>query len=84
MEENDIIEVWDTFKEYIPEKNKDVAANQYVDFLLGKDFDASTLEGFIGYDAHLDDAIEAVVAEDEGFDDEEDELDFDSYDYDED
>ena len=39
MDESMIIEIWDTFKEYIPEKNKDMAANQYVDFLLGKDIE---------------------------------------------
>ena len=43
MEESLIMEVWDTFKEYIPEKNKDMAASHYVDYLLGKDVDASVL-----------------------------------------
>ena len=85
MEESEIIEVWDTFKEYIPEKHKDTAANQYVDFLLGKDFDADSLEGYIGYDSHLDDAIKAVVAEERGDDElDDDEFDYDSCDYDED
>jgi hypothetical protein len=37
MEEALIMEVWDTFREYIPDKNKELAAHQYVDFLLGKD-----------------------------------------------
>lgn len=63
MDESLIIEIWDTFKEYIPEKNKDVAANQYVDFLLGKDIEVDTLEEFIGFDTHLDDAIQTVVDE---------------------
>jgi len=82
MDESLIIEIWDTFKEYIPEKNKDTAANQYVDFLLGKDIDPETLEGFMGFDTHLDDAIQTVVDEaraeeegdydDEGYDEDED------------
>ena len=63
MEESLIMEVWDTFREYIPDKNKEMAANQYVDFLLGKDVDTSVLEGLMGYDPHLDDAIKAVIDE---------------------
>ena len=70
MDENLIITVWDIFREYIPEKNKEIAANQYVDFLLGKDVDVKTLESFLGYDPHLDDAISLVVDQesDEDFD----------------
>ena len=61
IEESLIMEIWDTFKEYIPEKNKNAAADQYIDFLLGKDVDNDTLESYIGYDSHLDDAIHAVI-----------------------
>lgn len=61
MEESQIIEIWDVFKEYISDKNKEVAANQYVDFLLGKDVELSVLEGLVGYDGHLDDAIKLVL-----------------------
>ena len=78
MEESLIMEVWDTFREYIPEKNKDMAANQYVDFLLGKDVDVEILEGLMGYDTHLDDAIKTVIQEEGGYEDEDD------YGYDED
>lgn len=63
MDEGLIMEIWDTFKEYIPEKNREMAANQFVDFLLGKDFDAEDLEGFIGYDSYLDEAIKNVLDE---------------------
>lgn len=76
MEESLIMEVWDTFKEYIPEKNKDMAANQYVDFLLGKDVETSVLESLLGYDNHLDDAIKSVVAEEKEWEDEEDSDDY--------
>ena len=70
MEEDLIIEVWDTFREYISDKNKEVAANQYVDFLVGKDVELSVLESLMGYDTYLDNAIQLVV--DENKDDEED------------
>jgi hypothetical protein len=65
MEEDLIIEVWDVFKEYVPEKNRETAASHYVDFLLGKDVETSTLEGLIGYDSALDSAIELVLGETE-------------------
>ena len=71
MEESLIIELWDTFKEYIPDKNKELAAHQYVDYLLGKDIEVAALESFMSYDPHLDIAIKAVVDEEKEFDDEE-------------
>ena len=80
MEEDLIIEVWDVFREYISDKNKETAANQYVDFLLGKDVELSVLEGLSGYDPYLDDAIQLVI--DENKDDEDDEE--PDYDYGED
>ena len=68
MEESLIMEIWDAFREYIPDKNKEMAATQYVDFLLGKDVDASIIEGLVGYDNYLDDAIKNAL-QDEGLDD---------------
>lgn len=71
MEESLIIEIWDTFKEYIPEKSKETAANQFVDFLIGKDVSTEDLEGLKGYDNHLDEAIDLVIEEYKSYDDEE-------------
>jgi hypothetical protein len=73
MEESLIIELWDVFKEYVPEKNRETAANHYVDFLLGKDVESSILRGLVGYDPHLDDAIELVLADDDAGSEEDDE-----------
>jgi hypothetical protein len=78
MDETLIMEMWDTFKEYIPEKNKDMAATQYVDYLIGKDVESSILEGLVGYDNHLDDAIKQALAE-EGSDSDDYEEDADYY-----
>ena len=78
MEEDLIIEVWDVFKEYISDKNKETAANQFIDFLLGKDVELSILEGLTGYDTHLDEAIRLVIDENkDGLDDDFDEEDYD-------
>lgn len=84
MNEDLIIEVWDIFKEYVPEKSRDMVANQYVDFLLGKDVELSTLESLRGYDDHLDEAIELVVGDDQDLGDDEEEDNWDDEDYDED
>jgi hypothetical protein len=81
MEETLIIEVWDTFRDYIPEKSRETAANQYVDYLLGKDVETSELEGVLGYDPHLDAAIQLVLSE--AAEDEDPEEDY-SYEEDED
>jgi hypothetical protein len=75
MEEDLIIEVWDIFREYVSDKNKETAANHYVDFLVGKDVELSVLEGLMGYDPHLDNAIELVV--NENAEDGDDEIDYD-------
>jgi hypothetical protein len=74
MDESLIIEIWDTFREYIPEKNRETAASQYVDFLVSKDVEAESLEGLLGYDPALDDAIKLILDENTELD--EDDLDF--------
>lgn len=76
MEESHIIEIWDTFKEYISDKNKDMAANQYVDYLIGRDVELSVLENVMGFDTHLDDAIKTVLDEHKEWDEEEDSEDY--------
>jgi len=82
MEESLIIETWDVFKEYISEKNRDTAASHYVDFLLGKDVETSVLEGLMGYDSSLDQAIELVVGEkDEDSDAEDDDYGYEDEEY---
>ena len=81
MEEDLIIEVWDIFREYVSDKNKETAANHYVDFLVGKDVELSVLEGLMGYDTHLDGAIQLVIDENK---DDDDEIDEEDYDYGED
>jgi hypothetical protein len=85
MEEDLIIEIWDTFKEYVPEKTRDQVAAHFIDFLIGRDVEMSVIEGLAGFDPHLDIAIEAVIDEENGYvDDENDDADWDRYDDDED
>jgi hypothetical protein len=70
MDDTMIIDIWDTFKEYIPEKTREAAATHFVDFLLGHDVDNSTLENLLGYDPHLDYSIKIVLDSEDDFDDE--------------
>jgi hypothetical protein len=79
MEEDQIIGIWDTFKDYVPEKNRETAANHFVDFLVGLDVELSVLESVMGYDPHLDDAIQLVVDENTEEDPDVDEDDIDYY-----
>lgn len=76
MNEELIIEIWDTFKEYVPDKNKEHAANQFVDFLVGKDVELETLEGLKGFDSYLDEAIDLVIEEFKALDGDEDDVDY--------
>ena len=82
IEEDMIIEMWDVFKEYIPEKNREIAASHYVDFLLGRDVGLSVLGNSTGYDPHMDSAINHALKEDN--DDEFEDEDEDNWDSDED
>lgn len=63
MNEDIVIEIWDLFKDHVPERGREVLATQYVDYLLSSDIPADSLEGFLGYDPHLDTAIQAVIDE---------------------
>jgi hypothetical protein len=84
MEEDLIIEIWDTFKEYVPEKNRDTAATHFIDFLIGRDVEMSVIESLVGFDPHLDNAIELVLEESNGTDSDNDTEDWDRYEDDED
>ena len=76
MEEDVIIGIWDTFKEYVPEKNRENAAAQFIDFLLGRDVEISVIKNLSGFDPHLDSAIELIVDEEGGYDSEDDDEDW--------
>jgi hypothetical protein len=76
MEEQLIIEIWDLFKEYIPAKNMDIAANHFVDFLSDHDVGTGVLASLQGMDSHLDDAIKALIREEEGFEEAEEDDDY--------
>lgn len=77
MDEQLIIEVWDVFREYVPEKSRETAANHYVDFLIGRDVELSDLESVQGYDPFLDGAIELVLEANRDVDESDTDWDYD-------
>ena len=78
MEEQQIIEIWDTFRDYIPEKSRETAASQFVEYLVSQDVEIATLESVLGYDPNVDAAIELVIKEHgDGYDDDEDDEELD-------
>ena len=65
IDDSFIVEIWDIFKEYVPEKNRETAATQFVEFLQDAGVKDSVLESVLGYDQYLDSAIELIINEDE-------------------
>ena len=57
MKEDQIVDVWTLFKNYIDKKNLDIAAEKYIDLLADYGVDEITLKDALGNDDYLDDAI---------------------------
>jgi len=72
MEANMIADIWSVLSEKIAEKDKQEAAQEYVNTLLDYDIPESTLEGMMGIDTYLDTALEYVLDDEQQITDEED------------
>lgn len=77
MNDTMIIDIWDAFKEYIPEKSRGTAASQFIEVLADNDVGDDVLESLLGYDPHLDTAIELILDSEKTNDDDDD----DDWDY---
>lgn len=71
MKEDLIADIWNTFIDHVPEKVKKDMAYDFVNVLLDNGVKESVLEGLLGVDPHLDDAIEYAI-DGEEFEEEED------------
>ena len=69
MNESQIVEIWQLFKEYIDKKNKDVAAERFVDLLADYGIGDDTMTAALGSDTQLDQAINYYLDLDEQDDD---------------
>jgi hypothetical protein len=72
MEANMIADIWSVLSEKIAEKDKQEAAQEYVNTLLDYDIPETTLEGMMGIDTYLDAALEYVLDDDQTIDEEDD------------
>lgn len=73
LNEEQIADIWNTFKEYIDKKQLDVVAERFVDLLADYGVSDQVFEAAIGIDNDLDDAINYYLEIDtdiEDFDDE--------------
>lgn len=57
MKEDQIVDIWTLFKNYIDKKNLEIAAEKYIDLLADYGVDEITLKDALGNDDYLDDAI---------------------------
>jgi len=76
MDENQIIDIWSVFKEYIDKKSVNDVAERFVDTLVDYGVSDFTLRDCLGQDNTLDEAIEYYL------DDVEDDLESDNSDWD--
>ena len=73
MKEDLIADIWNTFIDHVPEKVKKDVAYDFVNVLLDNGVKEAVLEGLLGVDPHLDDAIDYAI---DGGETEEEDLDF--------
>lgn len=65
MDEHVIVDLWNLFLEYIPERSRNSAANEYIEVLLENGVKEDTLLDLTGIDKYLNAAILYTIAEDE-------------------
>ena len=75
MKEDLIADLWNVLIEHIPDKQRKDVAGDFINTLLDYGIKESVIEGLVGIDPYLDDAIEYAIDGEEGEDD---------YDYNED
>jgi|LauGreDrversion4_2_1035121.scaffolds.fasta_scaffold379349_2 hypothetical protein len=82
LNEDHIIDIWTGLKEFFDKKQIETVASKYVDVLADNGVQEHVFKAAIGGDEDLDAAIEYYLDDWDG--DSEDEVDYDSQDYDED
>jgi hypothetical protein len=77
MKEDIIADVWTTIVEYVPEKQRQHAATDFVNVFMDYGVKETVLENLLGIDPYLDDALNYVIDDEvieetteEDFDDE--------------
>jgi hypothetical protein len=78
MTEDQIVDIWMGLKEYFDKKTIETIASKYVDILADNGVDEHVFKAVLGSDDDLDQAIEYYLDDWEG----EDEVDYESENYD--
>ena len=65
MNESQIVEIWQLFKEYVDKKNVDIAAERYIDLLADYGIGDDVMTATLGTDSVLDHAINYYLDLDE-------------------
>jgi len=73
MDENQIADFWNLFKEYIDKKQIELAAESFVDLLADYGVEDDTLINALGSDRYLDNAINYYLDIDVNYEDRDDE-----------
>ena len=76
LNESQIGDIWLVFADYMDKKQLEVAAERYIDLLADYGVGDRTLQGAMGVDHTLDQAIEYYLDEEDQEDDDYKELDF--------
>ena len=71
MTDENIVDVWTLFKEYVDKKQMDLIAEKYVDLLADYGVSDETFKEVLGTDSNLDEAIGYYLELDAVDDDEE-------------
>jgi hypothetical protein len=82
MTEDQIVDIWTGLKEYFDKKIIETVASKYVDVLADNGVEDHVFKSALGADEDLDTAIEYYLDDWDGAED--DEVDYDSEDFDED
>lgn len=61
MKEDIIADIWTTIVEHIPEKQRNDAATDFVNIFMDHGVKESVLEGLMGIDPYLDEALNYVI-----------------------
>ena len=75
MTEEQIADIWLSFKEYLDKKHTEMAAERFVDLLADYGVTDETFQDCFGVDAVLDNAIKYYLELDDDFDEDYDEWD---------
>jgi hypothetical protein len=80
LNEDNIVDIWISLKEFIDKKTIETAASKYIDTLADNGVEDHVLKASLGSDEDLDAAIEYYL---DGWEDSDDDVDYDSQDWDE-